>query len=224
MGELAYVYVFGDETFDYSKDLHSLVHQNGDPLVISFFEKTYHALRAEIGSLPQYRQRDFERFSSFAELSAQKMEGLLHPSLDQALSCAYQLACFLRHVSEFCFSLPSSASLTTFSTCGQKWPYPKAATSCVIGICSGALAAAAVSSSTTFSNLLPAAVHSVVISFRTGLRSAEVGLTISSPRGFQGDWSLLVSRMTIVEAQQAINDFSEASVGCSSAYVVFCPT
>ena len=124
----------------------------------------------------------------------------------------------------YAFHYPSSASLTTFSTCGQKWPYPKAATSCVIGICSGALAAAAVSSSTTFSNLLPAAVHSVVISFRTGLRSAEAGLKISSSRGLQGDWSLLVSRMTIVEAQQAINDFSEASVGCPFAYVVFCPT
>lgn len=222
MREIAHVYVFGDETFDYSKDLHSLVHQNDDPLVISFFEKTYHALRAEIGSLPQHRQHDFERFSSFAELSAQKMEGLLHPSLDLALSCAHQLARFIRHVYRFCFSSPSYTSLTRFSTYGQQWTYPKAANSCVIGICSGALAAAAVSSSTTFSNLLPAAVHSVVISFRTGLRSAEGGLTISSSRGFQGDWSLLVSEIRIVEAQQAINDFSEASVSCPSAHVVFC--
>ena len=105
MGETAYVYIFGDETFDYSKDLHTLVHQNDDPLVISFFDKTYHALRAEIGSLPQLRQRDFERFSSFAELSAQKMDAVLHPSLDQALSCAYQLARFIRHVYESRFSL-----------------------------------------------------------------------------------------------------------------------
>ena len=223
MGEIAHVYVFGDETFDYSKELHSLVHQNDDPLLISFFEKTYYALRAEIGSLPQHRQQDFERFSSFAELSAQKLEGLLHPSLDQALSCAYQLARFIRYIYELCFSLPSYALLTSFSTYGQKWSYPKAANSCVIGICSGALAAAAVSSSTTFSNLLPAAVHSVVISFRTGLRSAEASLAINSSRGFRGDWSLLVSRITIVEAQQAINDFSGASVGCPSAHVVFCP-
>ena len=109
MGDLAHVYVFGDETFDYSKDLHCLVHQNNDPLIISFFERTFYALRAEIGSLPQHRQRDFERFSSFVELSAQKSEGLLHPSLDQALSCAYQLAHFIRHVCGFRFSMPSNA-------------------------------------------------------------------------------------------------------------------
>ena len=225
MGEISHVYVFGDETFDYSKDLHSLVHQNDDPLVISFFDKTYHALRAEIGSLPQHRQRrDFERFSSFAELSARKTEGLLHPSLDQALSCAYQLARFIRHVYGSRFSFPSYALLTGFSTYGQQWSYPKAANSCVIGICSGALAAAAISSSTTFSNLVPAAVHSVVISFRTGLRSAEAGLTISSSKGSRGDWSLLVSRITIVEAQQAISDFADASVACPSAHVLFCLT
>ena len=220
MGETAYVYVFGDETFDYSNDLHSLVHRDDDPLVISFFDKTYHALRAEIGSLPQLRQRDFERFSSFAELSAQRMEGVLHPALDQALSCAYQLARFIRYVYESHFSLPC---LTEFSTYGQKWPYPKATRSCVIGVCSGALAAAAVSSSTTFSNLVPAAVRSVVISFRTGLRSAEAGLMISPSKDFQGDWSLLVSRITTAEAQQAIIDFSEDSVDCPSTHVVLCP-
>ena len=113
--------------------------------------------------------------------------------------------------------------LTKFSTYGQKWPYPKATRSCVIGVCSGALAAAAVSSSTTFSNLLPAAVHSVVISFRIGLRSAEAGLMINSSKDFQGDWSLLVSRITTVEAQRAINDFSEDSVDCPSTHVVLWP-
>ena len=46
MGELYHVYVFGDSTFDYGKALCDLVHLNSDPLVISFFEKTYYAIRA----------------------------------------------------------------------------------------------------------------------------------------------------------------------------------
>ena len=95
MGE-RHIYLFGDQTFDYRKELRDLVHMNSDPLVISFFEKTYYALRAEIGTLPQHQRQDLERFSSFSELVAHNLSGSLHPSFDQALSCAYQLASFIR--------------------------------------------------------------------------------------------------------------------------------
>lgn len=96
MGEISHIYVFGDETFDYSKGLSDLVHQNSDALVVHFFEKTYHALRAEIGHLPQRQQQVFLRFSNFAELAAQSLAKSLHPGLDLALACAHQLARFIR--------------------------------------------------------------------------------------------------------------------------------
>ena len=96
MAETGHIYVFGDETFDYSNDLNSLVHQDNDPLVVSFFEKAYFALRSEIGHLARHDQRGFHKFSSFQELSALKVDGRVHPALDQALSCAHQLAHFIR--------------------------------------------------------------------------------------------------------------------------------
>ena len=96
MGELYHVYVFGDSTFDYGKALCDLVHLNSDPLVISFFEKTYYALRAEIGVLPEPQRRVFQQFANFSELAAQSLSGSLHPSLEEALTCAYQLASFIR--------------------------------------------------------------------------------------------------------------------------------
>ena len=96
MGEPSHIYLFGDQVFDFSKELRDLVHLNSDPLVVSFFEKAYHALRAEIGNLPQHQSQEFERFSSFPELVALNLAGPLHPSLEQALSCAYQLASFIR--------------------------------------------------------------------------------------------------------------------------------
>ncbi|KAL8717163.1 MAG: hypothetical protein Q9225_005573 [Loekoesia sp. 1 TL-2023] len=191
MGEISHIYIFGDETFDYSKHLHYLVHHPGDPLVASFFDKTYYALRAEIGTLPQRQQKEFKRFANFPELSAQKLEGLIHPSLDQALSCAYQLARFI-------------------SKYGQEWSYPKAANSYIIGVCSGALAAAAVCSSTTFSNLLSTAVHSVVVSFRTGLRSVEACVALGSSKDYQEDWSMLVPRLQVDDVNQEIESFSNS--------------
>jgi naphtho-gamma-pyrone polyketide synthase len=96
MGESCHIYLFGDQTFEYSKELRDIVHLNSDPLVISFFEETYNALRVEIGSLPKSQRQEFESFSNFSELAAQKLAGSLHPSLDQALSCAYELASFIR--------------------------------------------------------------------------------------------------------------------------------
>lgn len=96
MSEVYHIYLFGDDTFDYSKALHDLVHSNSDPLVIAFFEKTYYALRAEVGVLPQHQRQEFERFANFSELAAQALAGSLHPSLHQALICAYQLASFIR--------------------------------------------------------------------------------------------------------------------------------
>ena len=96
MAEIRHIYVFGDETFEYSKDLNQLVHEHNDPLVVAFFERAYFALRAEIGRLPQHQQKPLSRFSSFSELSAQKLDSCLHPALDQALSCAHQIAHFIR--------------------------------------------------------------------------------------------------------------------------------
>ena len=96
MGEICHIYVFGDETFDYREDLNSLVHHNDDPSLVSFFEKIYYALRAEIGLLPPRQLQHFLRFANFPELVAQSLAGSVHPGLDQALACTYQLARFLR--------------------------------------------------------------------------------------------------------------------------------
>jgi naphtho-gamma-pyrone polyketide synthase len=96
MANSCHIYLFGDQTFDYSKDLHDLVHSNNDPVIVSFFEKVYYALRSEIGSLPQTQRQEFGRFSNFAELIALNTSESLHPALDQALCCAYQLASFIK--------------------------------------------------------------------------------------------------------------------------------
>ena len=98
------------------------------------------------------------------------------------------------------------------SAYGQEWSYPKAGNTHVIGLCTGALAAAAVCSSTTFSNFIPAAVQSVVIAFKIGLRSAEACLTINPSQGFHGDWSMFVSRLTMEGAHKAIKAYSIAEV------------
>ena len=96
MSEIRHIYLFGNDSFEYGEALRDLVCSNNDPLVISFFEKTSYALRAEIGVLPRHQREEFERFANFAELVAHDIAGSLHPAFGQALSCAYQLASFIR--------------------------------------------------------------------------------------------------------------------------------
>lgn len=52
-------------------------------------------------------------------------------------------------------------------------PYPSASNSYAIGLCTGSFAAAAISTSQTLSELIPAALEAVLVAFRTGLASIE---------------------------------------------------
>ncbi|KAI9689779.1 MAG: Type I Iterative PKS [Bathelium mastoideum] len=192
MADSCHIYLFGDQTFDYSKGLRDLVHSRSDPFLEWFFEKTYCELRSEISALPQKQQAQYGKFSNFAELTAHKLAGNLHPALDQALSCAYQLASFISQHNN------------------QHQSYPKPTNSYAIGLCTGALAAAAVASSSSSSSLLPAAVHSVIVAFRTGLRAVDVAqsTTIEAKCDLSGDWSLLCAGLAVEQAERIIEEFA----------------
>lgn len=76
--------------------------------------------------------------------------------------------------------------------------YPTAQDSQLLGFCTGALAAAAVSSSQDLNQLVPAAVHAIVVALHTGLRAAHVALSIdgnTSPT-VTTPWSMVVCPQT----------------------------
>jgi len=91
-------FLFGDMTYDFIAKLNDLLIVNNNPVLTAFFERAYHSLRSEIGTLPQ-RQRDyFPRFSSIVDLcTRQKTDGGLNPALLKALTIIYQLGYFIRY-------------------------------------------------------------------------------------------------------------------------------
>ena len=95
MSDQIHVYLIGDQTYDINKGLHRLLHTGGNVLLISFFEKTFYALREEIWNLPLEQRAQLQHFSSLAELLASRYDKPLHPALDQALASAYQLGTFI---------------------------------------------------------------------------------------------------------------------------------
>lgn len=60
--------------------------------------------------------------------------------------------------------------------------------------CTGSFAAAAISTSQTLSELIPAGIEAVLVAFRTGLRSLELREDIERPvAGASQSWSVVVN-------------------------------
>ena len=96
MGTQAHIYLIGDQTYDYDRSLRELLHSEHEAILSSFFERSYYALRAEVGKLLQSHRGQFQRFSGLADLLVLRSDCQLHPALDQALTCIYQLGTFIR--------------------------------------------------------------------------------------------------------------------------------
>lgn len=90
--------------------------------------------------------------------------------------------------------------------------YPSGSKSCVIGLCTGQLASAAVSSSRTVGELIPAGVQTVVLALRLGTCVVKVRELVQASKSSSPSWSVLVSGIREEEAQQKIMDFAEVNV------------
>lgn len=91
------IYLFGDQTYNFDSSLRELL-QHHDPLLISFFERTWQVLRLEIGKLPSELRHEFPRLSSIADMIYQRQNAQIPPSLEMALALIYQLGSFIRWV------------------------------------------------------------------------------------------------------------------------------
>ena len=87
----------------------------------------------------------------------------------------------------------------------------------VLGLCTGALAAAAVSCSRNTLELIPMAVTAVIVAFRTGMHVTDVAQRASPSDGSDRSWSIIVPGMASAEA--AVKNFCEQTV---RIYLGFC--
>jgi hypothetical protein len=90
------VYLFGDQTYDYNAKLSDLLHRKDNPILTSFLDQACSIIRAEIAQLPQWQRASFPKFTNLADLLARQREGDVNPAFQTALSCIYQLGCFIR--------------------------------------------------------------------------------------------------------------------------------
>lgn len=90
--------------------------------------------------------------------------------------------------------------------------YPLGSDSHVIGLCTGLLASAAVSSSRTIGELIPVAVEAVVIALRLGLCALKVRDLVGQHEAQSQSWSAVILGLHEDKASLAIREFSKRKV------------
>ncbi|KAJ5517825.1 Acyl transferase/acyl hydrolase/lysophospholipase [Penicillium expansum] len=187
----SHVYLFGDQTADFDSGLRRLLHAKNDSLLAAFFQKSYYALRKEITSLPPSERQGFPRFTSIVDLLARFKESGPNPALESALTTIHQLGCFIHYYGDLGHA------------------YPSADESCIIGLCTGQLASAAVSSSRTIGELISAGIETVVLALRLGMCVLKVQELIEPSKSATPSWSVLVSGMHEPEAENLIQQYAK---------------
>ncbi|KUI67140.1 Conidial yellow pigment biosynthesis polyketide synthase [Cytospora mali] len=154
------LYLFGDQTYNVGPHLKELLlvsrHSNG--LLYDFLRGSYDAIRVELYRLPSQERDCLPRFTCVEDLVlwASRSPDETHRCvpLTMAVSCMYQLAEFISQTSH---------------------SYPSPQNTRILGLCTGALPAAAVSCARSVLELLPLAMTVVAVAFKTGICAADAG-------------------------------------------------
>ena len=167
--ESCHVFVFGDLTVPFEEDLRQLLHNKNNGSLSSFLDQVGFALREEFAKLPSRQQHLLPRFTTLVDLLFRLNDCEGAPALKFALLCLYQIGQFIRYETKlFPVSEPRANDHPRYYGEGSR-PFPSADNTYLVGICTGSFAAAAISTSQTLSELIPAGVEAVLVAFRTGL-------------------------------------------------------
>lgn len=92
----------------------------------------------------------------------------------------------------------------------SKCQYPDPEQDHILGICTGALAASAVSCSCNTLDLVPLGVEAIIVAFRTGVHVHDTAQRIEPSQDLDQSWSMIVGGE---EAAGMVEAFCEQSVG-----------
>ncbi|KAL7929344.1 putative conidial pigment polyketide synthase PksP/Alb1 [Trichoderma chlorosporum] len=175
-GDSVRVFVFGDQSSCSLSNLQLLLLKKDNPYLASFVDQANYTLRHEISRLTAAERQSFPAFSNIQNLVARGIKKDKNAAFESTLATVYQICCFLNYFGD-----------------GQH-AYPTGPNNYVSGLCIGALAAAAVSSSKSLSELVQAGVDAVRVSLRVGLLVARTAALFGhSESGGISSWSYVVS-------------------------------
>ncbi|KAL7623783.1 fusarubin cluster-polyketide synthase [Parahypoxylon ruwenzoriense] len=206
MADQLKLYLFGDQTYDTRPHLKDLLKYRNNPALQDFLVKSYDTIRKEIYTLSPEIRNDLPRFTSLDDLVLWNQVGKRCVPLDMAVTCMYQLGNTAGDGEGF--ENMSTQTLNDSYSQADPWDY-SAYNSRLLGLCTGALAAAAVSCSRSVLELIPLAVDAVTVAFRIGVHVTDVAQRVEPLDAPDRSWSIIVPGLASAEAVQK---FCEESV------------
>ncbi|KAK2612556.1 polyketide synthase [Conoideocrella luteorostrata] len=191
------VFVFGDQSSCNLSNLQLLLLRKNNPYLTSFIDQVNYTLRHEISRLTTPEQQLFPAFCSIQNLVARGLKNDQTAPFESTLTTIYQLCCFLNYFGD------------------SQDNYPKGPNDHVSGVCIGALAAAAVSSSQSLGELVRAGVDAVRVSLKVGLFVSRAAALFSSQESTDvaspSVWSYVVSdsQFPLALAEQVIASYRD---------------
>ena len=128
------------------------------------------------------------------------------------------------HIATSTFYWVSTLDLIAFASVSHSYRYFEerpaesfsASNTRILGLCTGLLAAAAVASARSLTDLIPLAVEAVRIAFRTGAHVSTASDALGQKSQVRESWSTIVPGVTENAAQAAIDEFHTQSVCIAS--------
>ncbi|KAH8200904.1 hypothetical protein TruAng_004913 [Truncatella angustata] len=173
------LFLFGDQTYDNQPYRKELLRDRQNPILENFLSKSYDVIRKEIFTLPVEVIESLPRFTSLDDLLLWKQDGQQCIPVDMAMTCLYQIGTFISQSSSWDFYSKGSG---------------------VVGLCTGALAAAAVVCTRNTLDLVPIGVDAVLVAFRTGMRVADMAQRLDPSESLSQSWSFVIPGLTSAEA------------------------
>ncbi|KAI0115705.1 polyketide synthase [Nemania sp. FL0031] len=187
MAALNDVYVFGDQSIPILDKLQRLLHVKDNALLSSFVNESFLAVRQETNSLSSIDRQSIPQAENLGLLLEIVGKSAPHAALDSCFLCIYEIGYYLEYLYR------------------SKRQHPPASTT-FLGICTGGLAAAAISCSQNVFEIPRLGVQSVTVAFRTGMQvSKRAGLLgYSLPES----WSMTISSSQEDRISEHLESFS----------------
>ncbi|KAL9619045.1 MAG: hypothetical protein Q9160_006300 [Pyrenula sp. 1 TL-2023] len=188
------VLLFGDETGDFREPLQKLLERQRGVAFLYFIQKTNEALRDEVRRQPHHVKQQIPPFTDVFELLKQYQDSTLR---NQILETTFACICQLGSIISYFDDHPSQHIVPSDTA--------------LVGLCTGLLAAAAVSASQSILDLVANAPQFVRLAFRVGVKvnGAVQRLSPSHDTDVNQSWSRLVVGVQTEASTAAVARFNE---------------
>ncbi|CAI4215230.1 unnamed protein product [Parascedosporium putredinis] len=186
--------LFGDQSLDTHGFLAEFCRQ-GNPSILAkaFMERASHALRDEVDRLSKLERANIPSFKTLYQLNEKYYtQERKHPGIDSALLCIAQLAHYIDRVEKT----------------PEQWT--RHDQTFFVGFCTGLFAASAIASTPTVSTLIPLAIQTVLLAFRTGSYAGALAERLSPLASGTEPWTMIFPGVGEEEATKALLDLSKS--------------